>query len=286
MRTLGMIGLVIAVLSSVVVDSARARPRTLRAGDEKPDGIYYQFQTRYSGGPNTLPYGMADALHVLNHARAMPVVYQGIIRMLSRGYIRRADLDCSMTQGGHSLVAIAFEKPGYDVTQRQPVLMVITRACEVPGLGFVPATQVFGGLAYDSAGVIRTTSTPADSTVFICGTLAGASMADQAIESAIGGGHGTHRDDESFVYKYSAHEPRAGGGWDWRSWTSPGMQELWNGWSREVGTQTIMGALSSLPSWRTGLDNGLLSTSCSAAVAFYSATVNFWSHPPDTTGGR
>jgi hypothetical protein len=275
---------VIAVLSSFGAEVARARPREIAAGDERPDGNYYQFQVRYSGGTNTLPYGMADAAHVLNHARGMPVVLEGVSRMTSRGYIRRPDLDCSLTQGGHSLVAISFEKPGENVMLKQPVLMVITRACEVPGYGFVPATQVFGGLTYDSAGVIRCTSTPADSAICIQGTLVGGSAADAVIASALGGGFGTHRDDEDFVYKYSAHEPRMGGGWDWRSWTSPGMQELWHGWAREVSTQSIQAALGALPAFRTGIADGIIASACAGASAFYTASNRYWSNPPDTTG--
>ncbi|HYM80581.1 MAG TPA: hypothetical protein VEY91_04105 [Candidatus Limnocylindria bacterium] len=238
----------------------------------------------YTGSLNTLPYGMNDGPDVARHALTMPCVQAAIDRMLAQGYLRRVDLDAGFTRTGYSCAAVGFEKPGHAVTERQPVVLVITKPEMVEGIGIIPATQVLAGVVTDSADVLVAVVGPADSAMAVSGTN---SNGFDGMETPGGGtGSGTvepERDDEDFVYRYSAHEV---GGWtDWRARTSPGAQCLWTQWDQRVRTGTISSMIGGMGGFINGWNSGVVSVSLGALSGFYNANATYWANPPDTTSG-
>lgn len=95
----------------------------------------------------------------------MPGVQAAIARMLSLGYIRRADCDMAFTRSGYSRVVLAFEKPGYPIdgsSARLPLVEVSTKAQEYPVYGFTPTSEIVAFVCRDSSGVPLPSSDPTD----------------------------------------------------------------------------------------------------------------------------
>lgn len=240
----------------------------------------------YQGTPNTLPYGHTTGLDpgLVTHAQTMPSVQKAMDAMARRGYIRRADLDAGVTVQGHSNVVLGYEKPGVPVTERMPVVTVITEPFFVSSaLRWVPATQVACGMFEDSAGVLRPVSAPMDSAIVIEGAGGVSPLPPGALEAAIAATR-PERSDEDFNYRYTAHDhyfPQ-----DWRETTSPGMQILWSSYRNEMGltlltstTVAVMGGWANPPPSYPYMG-------FQVGMACWTAHTRFWMHPPDTSGGR
>jgi hypothetical protein len=258
-----------------------ATPQQRKAPEEPfENGGYSAFRDRYPGGPHTLPYGLGDADAVLRHARGMEVVSYAVDQMLARGYVRRADLDAACTMDGYSLVTLSFEKPGFGVASLQPGLFVITQSIEIPGVGYRPATQVFGGLLADSAGVTITVTTPEDSALCIEGVPAPEPGQSAALGHAPGDGFETDLGDESFVYRYSARER------EYEAWVanmSPGMKYLWDCYDEQMRISMTGAVISSLPAYYVGPVPGTLALLANLTAQCYTTNARFWANPPDTS---
>lgn len=201
-------------------------------------------------------------------------------KMSGRGYIRRQDLDCGVQRLGYACALISYEKPGHAVTEEQPVIMVVTKPFDVGGVGWVPATQVMCGLFRDSSDVLLTAGTESDSAIIVVAqSVLGSPNA--GLESAIiAAGVPSFRSDEDFVYMYSAYE--SGSGFtDWRDYTSPGMQQIWNGWSTVMGITAVGTTIGAGPAWFQP-PWGTIGACCAVIGACYTADRLYWAFPPDT----
>lgn len=278
------------VLIALLLWSGVASAEVVRMGRQMSDpiaaGAASVIKHTYQGSPSTLPYGHTDGWDpaLVSHAQSMPSVQRAMDAMARRGYVRRADLDGGITVPGYANVVLAYEKPGAPVTERMPMITVITQPFYVSSaLRWVPATQVVCGMLEDSAGVIRASFTPADSAIVIEGAGGSSSLATGALESAIAAAAPEWQSDESINYRYTAHDhffPQ-----DWRETTSRGMQQLWNHYAGEMGLAITMGALASAPGWFSQPPPvSVPRTAWSVGIAAWGAHTHFWMFPPDTTG--
>jgi hypothetical protein len=83
----------------------------------------------WPGGPGSLPYGhdITPAM-ILNAALRLPSVQPALQAMIAAGHVRRADLDTTYNAPDGSVAVFAFQQNGYTPMQRQPFVMVLTRA--------------------------------------------------------------------------------------------------------------------------------------------------------------
>jgi hypothetical protein len=83
----------------------------------------------WPGGIGSLPYGTAITPEMIrNAALALPSVQPALQAMAAAGNVRRPDLDATYNAPGGSVAVLAFEQPGHAPTQRQPFVIVLTRA--------------------------------------------------------------------------------------------------------------------------------------------------------------
>jgi len=266
---------------------AAPRPVDRRYYEETPGGASSsQVQHAYPGTANTLPYGHTSGWDagLITHATAMPAVQRAMARMAQRGYVRRADLDAGFTVDGYANVMLAYEKPGVPLSERSPVVSVITQPFYVSStLRWIPASQVACGAFRDSSGTIVPTCSPEDSAVVLTASGGTDALGAGTLEAAIAAAHPEWWSDEDINYRYTAHEqffPQ-----DWHETTSPGMQVIWNSWGTEMREQMSLAALRSTSMWFTmppmGAGVGQAASVIGAGVA---ANYHFWMHPPDTSG--
>lgn len=265
--------LVIPALAGAVVRRSAERPTET---DYHPE-----WEQAFPGGPNTLPYGMGQPDVVRDHAYVMGCVQQGITTMLSFGYTRTQQYDAAFTQTGYSVVIIAFERPGQpDHVIEQPSLFVITKPFQIPGVGWRPATQVFAGTVFDSAGFLRTQDDP--NAFFVQGTYTGSDVRVQECLSRL---------QTMGMLDEPGSPPWDGTGFDAvviepldRAWTwwmeqSPRVRNLAYNCARQVSAGAISGAM--LAANRPGATWGQIGAG--AAIGGVVAYANYWAHP-DTTG--
>ncbi len=169
----------------------------------------------------SLPLGTEVAGHqVLSGAYGMPMVQQSVQQFLSRGYIRRQDLDNAVSKQAYSCAVLCFEKPGTPVTDQQPVIVVITKPLPATGPDgsqqVVLATQLFGGMLADSAGTIVGRDTPGDPSFVVT-----------AVGSPDGASVQPDIDSEVLEYKYAGYSLASNGAPDPYSalWTA--IPDVW-----------------------------------------------------------
>lgn len=188
-RWIGFLFVVLSVLPPSLLAGLRPDPRLdatdmLNAGGHPfppagPAPVFWQ------GDDCTLPFGWAQPPASLNaHAVTMPAVQQAITEFTARGYIRRPDLDESSATDHEAITLLAFEKPGYDVSEAQPIIAVVTRPVRInvtvgapPDLPlqtyfWILGTQVSGALyahlANDSLAVV---DAPGDPPINVTGEI-------------------------------------------------------------------------------------------------------------------
>lgn len=261
-------------------DCAQRRP--------PPDYGYFTYQTEWGGGPYSLPYGsLVDVWSLLSHCPNMQPVQVGINAMLARGWTRRADTDVAFTQNGHSVVVLGFQKPGTEPDQpgaKQPFLMVVSRSLEIPGVGYVPATQILGMVGRDSAGSILPSFDPADSSLAVVGMTELDGWADAMgydyprLNQPLGA-------DQFEDFRYSVHE---GASFQSAGYVSPGMQYLSDQCLAQTWSAGLAGAATGLASagWSPPCAGSWACVGARVSVGFclgaYSAYNRFWASPPDT----
>ena len=267
--------LVIAALSLVFVAPAYARdpytrgyPVTALPEGGSPGGIY-------SGGPHTLPYGVMSGQLVLEHAHTLAFLQPAINEMLRRGYTRRMDLDLAATEDNYSCAVLAFQKPGRPVDQEQPILLVVTKPFLLPDGGIIPVTQVTGGTVIDSAGVVTTRTSPADSALALVGLVSELAQAP-GLEPSV--------NSDDLEFRYSAHENRPWSGF--QNHMSPGTQCMWNRWGQRMAIAATGGAASgvagALRSGQFAWQTLAASATVGASIGVWTANELFWITPPDT----
>ncbi len=273
---LGLAGAFAGSASATVVADNGSNIRDNQVG-------YYEWKDRYPGGEQALPYGYNDAAAVLTHARTMPAVTQAIEQLVARGYVRRPDTDVAGTQRGFSFACLGFEKPGSPVSDRQPLLVVATKAFEVPNVGFRPASQVYAGLFADSAGCVRVVSTPSDSAFGVVGQPIGASTSLTRTLDAYFGIPASPLAfrDEWLEFRYTAYEHHAGT-WQYRNTTSPAMQALMSEAYQVTAWNATMGAIAGVTGFAAGPQIGTATTLLGAYTSGLAAWGTFWIEHPDT----
>jgi hypothetical protein len=216
-------------------------------GEDPPDvqGDYYKWQTLYSGSIYALPYGAGSPIQIMDHALTMEPVQLAMASMAARGYVREPDHDYAFTtnastfSNGYSLVVLSYSKPGVDLTQMSPGVYVVTKAFEVPTIGWRPATQVFAGLVEDSAGILVPRAPEGDDPFFLEGELLDPVTAEsRRIGDALDPNHTElyHFDSVTcFAVLVRAVQDAL---WSWYTSASPERRTQWD----ECGRQTIAGA--------------------------------------------
>jgi hypothetical protein len=229
----------------------------------------------YNGGPLTLPYGVANGTIVLDHLHTLHFIDPAIQAMLWHGYVRRFDLDAAATHDGYSSALLAFEKPGVPVDQQEAIIMVITKPFWLEDTGWIPVTQVIGGLVCDSAGVVFTKTSVVDSALALIGTTSSNSLSS-------GGGSQVSSDDLEFRYTSYEHGPWTGFGAN----LSPGQQCMWKQWGQRMASSgaggAIGGTVGAMASGEFGWQSLAARATVGAAIAMWTANENFWISPPDT----
>jgi hypothetical protein len=275
------LGLSLALAGTV---SARVGTDNVNVTANKYAG-YYEWRDTYPGGDQSLPYGQGDAREVLDHAGTMASVSYAASQLVARGYIRRPDGDVAGTQNGFSFAALAFEKAGRSIDEAEPILVVATRAVEIPDIGYRAATQLYSALFRDSAHVVVIDGSPGDSAIGFEGDLmTPPSALTRGMNAALGGAP-THIDqsDENFVYRYCAYdEPH--GTWQYRNTMSPGMQYLMSQAYAQTDLSALGGAIVGFANGysRAGVPGGITGALLSGYAAGVVAWNKFWLSPPDT----
>ena len=271
--------------------AALANPSRITTFDPPPPGVAYdQYRERWAGGSNSLPYGLGDAASVLNHARDMTSVTRAMDAMSARGFLRRPQWDIGLTRDGYSCAVISFEKPGFDPAaqgSQQPAVLVITKSYEVPDVGYRPTTQVLGCTLRDSCGTFTFASEACDSVFAIVGVPSVGPLAavETGAEADATVGSGWSRDDESFIYRYSAYDPADNG--TWNTYISPGMRYLLEQEAKQlmVGARigAVGGAINAITSGKATWATLALNVSLGTLYGMYCADAAFWLNPPDTS---
>jgi hypothetical protein len=129
------------------------------------------FYSVWDGGPHSLPYnGTTSWQDVVQHALSMNAVQLAMNEFSTRGYVRRADRDTARSVPGGSLAVIMYEKPGQ--VDKCPFVMVASEAMYLASCGgWVPSTQVLGGVLTDSCGYFVYRETPGDEAVGVRSAL-------------------------------------------------------------------------------------------------------------------
>jgi hypothetical protein len=241
---------------------------------------YNELRDQFPGGSQALPYGVGNPAGVLDHARGMSAVAGAIATLEARGYIRRPAADVAGTERGFSFACIAFEKPGSAMAERQPLLIVATRAYEIPNVGFVPTTQLYAAMFRDSAGQVQVTSSPADSAIAFVGELLGTPNATtRAIGAYLANPNGPLVTDEDLAFRYSAYERNAGT-WQYHSTTSPEMQSLMSQAYQNTAWNAAGGMITGTLGFAAGPQAGVASVLLNGYVSGLVAWKTFWiSHP-------
>jgi len=275
----------LAILMSLVSTPLTARASIARYTDPNLHDTRASWREQYPGDEVDLPYGWCHPVTVLDHARRMASVRVATDMLLARGYVRRVDTDAAFTDVGYACALLGFEKPGHTVDELQPVLYVITRAVEVPDVGWRPASQVFSSVLRDSSGVAIPAVAAEDSSLFVFGVMQSGDRAlDTAMSRALAGRAPDimNPDLPPFTsYRHSVGEfeyvcPPS---------VSAGMQALIEeGW-RQAAIGAALGATASAPALRTG-GWGVATVAMSAIVGAYRAYSAYWYQRPDTTQVR
>lgn len=279
-RIIASSSLVLALIASFAGHVSAGVVHDNEAPINTSDMSYYEHQDKYEGGPQSLPYGMGNAVAVLDHARDMNSVNLAIATLQQRGYVRRPQSDVAGTQRGASFACIAFEKSGSPITARQPLLMIATQSIEVLGVGYVPATQIYAAMIADSAGQLRVFSTPADSALEFVGELfGGSSVMTRKVNAYFGAPTGINKSDEDFVYRYSAYESPHGT-WQYHNTTSPEMQGLMSQAYQNVAWNAVGGAVTGLTGFAAGPQMGIATTLLGGYTSGLVAWHVFWIEHP------
>jgi len=275
----------------LVPAAAIANPSRITTYDPPVEGVAYdQYRERWRGGSNSLPYGLGDAASVLDHARDMTCVTHAMDEMSARGFLRRPLWDIGLTRDGYSCAVISFEKPGFDpVAQgsQQPAVLVITKSYEVSDVGYRPTTQVLGCTLRDSCGTFTFASDACDSVFAVVGVPSVGSLdaLETGTEAGAAVGSGWSRDDESFIYRYSAYDPADNG--TWNTYISPGMRYLYEQEARAVMLGAKLGAIggvaNALTSGKMTWATLALNVSVCMLYGVLCADATFWLNPPDTS---
>ena len=219
----------------------------------------------WPGGSQSLPYGdRVDPSTIISAARNLAAVQPALGEFLSRGYIRRPDLDYAKAQRGYAVAVLAFEKPGVRIDEQQACIEVITRPLIIDGVD-CPATQVFGGMLRDSAGYVVPADGSIDRPLIVVPDVA--TGANGAIPDPL---------DEDFVYKYSAREDLQSPG-HFQASMSPGALSLYNSEARTMLNGEMEGLILGSPG-----GPGLMIFGGIVGMTF--AARQFWINPPDTCG--
>jgi len=219
----------------------------------------------WSGGAQSLPYGdHVPSSTILAAARNLAAVQPALAEFESRGYLRRPDLDYASAGRGYAVAVLGYQRPGVPTSQQQACVEVVTRPLIIQGID-CPATQVFGGVLQDSAGLVVPVNLASDPPLIVAPDPP--SGADGAIPDPI---------DESFIYKYSAREFLSDA-LPVHASMSPGAAALYNAEARTVLNGEIEGMLLGLPS-------GGMTMIFGAIVGMTFADRQFWISPPDTCG--
>lgn len=282
-RTLTLLLLLIPAL-------ALANLKKTTTGDAPPEGGGYVYQTQWGGGPNSLPYGMGDAAVVRHHALELTCVRSAIETMSARGYARREDLDLGATRAGYACAVIAFEKPGFDPLAHgtdQPVVLVVSKSYFVPGVGFVPTTQVLGLTLRDSSGSFTLSNDAQDAVFAMVGVSAagtGGALADPGLEDGAIAPQ-PMIDDESFIYHLTTYETSVP--FMFQPHLSPGTQYLATMQSKTIMAGAEIGAVGALLSFIESppgtIYDAVGRVTLGTLFGIWSADLMFWVMPPDTT---
>jgi len=263
--------MLVALTASAHAQQPHSRARPVQAvPDGGISGAYW------NGGPHTLPYGAANGGVVLDHLHAMEFMQPAIDEMQRQGYIRRQDLDLATTHEGYSSAILAFEKQGRPVDREEAIILVVTKPFWIVDFGWIPVTQVTGGIVCDSAGVVFTKTSAVDSALALVGTVSTLSIAP-GLEPMV--------NSDDLEFRYSCHENRPWSGFE--NHMSPGMQCLWKQWGQRMGVAAGAGMVSGLAgefaSGRFGWQTLAAKATVGAAVGMWTANENFWLSPPDTS---
>jgi len=149
MRAFLIVALLVCASTAQAAPSRRMEPRSLDpvTGAGLPPQV-----SSWHGGPNSLPYNVAGAPYTLyvDHALGLQGVQLAMEEFGRRGYLRRADMDTAFTSPGTSVVVIAYEQPGRDPMERQPIVFAQSFAVEYPD-GWWPVTAISGMVVRDSS---------------------------------------------------------------------------------------------------------------------------------------
>ncbi len=273
-------------------DTMPARPNTpniVRKDGDPLDPQYFAWKDRFVGDSDNLAYGYGDPSVILTQARAMASVAAIMPLAQARGYIRRSDTDCAFTSDGtrvgYSMVALGFEKPGFAVTDRQPVAFVITQAFEIPNVGWRAVTQVFLGVGRDSAGQVVPVDTPEDSVIFVSATSSGGSAYDklQFLTMFTPPDSPTVTDTDSPPFT-NFRDP----GMMWNNFqgggVSQGMQAMYDACMSETLQGAALGAAGGgVTGFTGGPTSGYTGLLVGAIIGAYQAFHSFWYQRPDTS---
>ena len=288
---------VIAALT-LCVAPVSAQDAIIHGDEEEPGDTqaqYTKWQDEFPGDQNSLGYGAIPPQSAMDHALAMPSVIVGVNNMMSHGYVREPNADYASSRQGYAVVVLGFRKPGIDIMVEEPILVVATKAYEVPNVGWRPATQVSGGVIVDSSGVWVPRAEGSDLPVFICGTPTtttelGSLIAGEfgvplpAQGASLGGNQQEQLPDYSNVSCWSeivaiGINNRVCGAFTWYESQSPGTKVAWQGTIRAG----YMGALTGAYSGGRSSGGNPIAMAGGAAFGATMGTTLYWASRPDTT---
>ncbi len=285
---------VLALLLCVI--PALAQASVVRRGEPGEDqSTYTEWQDMFPGDQNSLAYGSILPLAAMDHALTMPGVIEGINNMLGHGYTREPNADYASSRQGYAVVVLGFRKPGVDIAAQEPILIVATKAFEVPNVGWRPATQIYGGVIAESSGVWVPRADGDDKPLFICGTPVQTTNQGALIANKFGvplppPGMSSSPNSTEQLPDYSNvscwSEIVAIGvnnmmcnAFAWYDSQSPGTQALWQGTFR-AGT---LGALGGAYSAGRSSEGNPLAMAGGAAFGAAMSMKAYWSNKPDST---
>lgn len=260
------------LLLGVLHASARSGERVLFIDDERNvDGAEY---FAWPGSEHALPINDTQMHYteIVQRALAMQPVQDAIAQFLSRGYLRRADLDAGFSLPGAAAVTIAFEKPGHPIDRVEPMILVTSKKLD----GYV-ATQICGGIVRSPDGQLETMvldQTEEDPSIQITGEVIQDSGESGGVEpeQTIG-----------VNFQFSAfYDPVETFGKDGRLWrflacmVTGQTPSTWSGWAGHVASGAEVGFWSGV---RRGLPTngqGARELTYGMAIGAYAANRAFW----------